>query len=189
MTKKFFKSMLVIFLIISGICTFSGCGSKQNKENKNQEVSRDVYEAPLRNYMEGLKTRNLDLIHQAYPEFMRTLTQTDLDSVYSQYEAKYGSNIKMEYTLGDAVKVEEQRDLDILAAQIKELYPNAGDIKVTSAYIITVQLSVSGDNMAEQSEDNAENTTGEQNTEDEVIKKKDSQDFYVYEYNGNWYMF
>lgn len=183
MTKKVLKSILVIALVFFNMFIFSGCGKEDN--NQQKEVSKDVYEAPLKNYMEGLKNKDLNQIHQAYPEFMRTITQADIDSMYAQYEAKYGANIKLEYTIGDAVKVNEQRDLDILSTQIKELYPDAGDLKVTAAYIITVNLSVSGDGIAGQ-ESAGEQVNNEENSE---IKKTDSQDFYVYEYNGNWYMF
>lgn len=187
MTKKFLKSILVIALIISSMSMFSGCGKKENEGNnqQKQEVSKDVYEAPLKSYMDGLKNKDLNKICQAYPEFMRAPTQTDIDAMYAMYEARFGSNVKLEYTLGDAVKVEEQRDLDILATQIKELYPDAGDINITAAYIITVNLSVSGDGVVEG--EAAENPSA--NSENDDIKKSDSQDFYVYEYNGNWYMF
>ncbi len=177
MNKKIIKSILVIMLIVSSVCIFSGCG-KKNENNGKGEVSRDVYEAPLKNYMEGLKTKNLELILSAYPDFMKTITQTDLDSIYARYEALYGSNIVMEYKLGNAVRIENQNDLNILASQIKEYYPEAGDIVVDDAYIITVELSVSG-----------EGSNTEEGNNEQVNKKTDTQDFYVYRYNGNWYMF
>ena len=181
MTRKVFKVLVVCALIISSIFVFSGCGKKENKNNGKEEVSREIYEAPLKNYMEGLKTKNIDLVLSAYPEFMRKMTQTDLDSIYARYEAMYGSNITMEYTLGDATRIMDDKDLGVLAAQIKEYYPEAGDITVTDAYIITVELSISGDGVGEGNED------GE--AEQKPSKKTDSQDFYVYRTGDNWYIF
>ncbi len=181
MTRKIIKSIVIFSLIISSIFVFSGCGKKDNKNNGKEEVSRDVYEAPLRNYMEGIKTKNIDLVLSAYPEFMRKMTQTDLDSIYARYEAMYGSNIIMEYTLGEATRVEDDKDLGVLATQIKEYYPEAGDITVSDAYIITVELSISGEGAEEGTED------GE--AEQKTSKKTDKQDFYVYRTGDNWYIF
>ncbi|MBR2704593.1 MAG: hypothetical protein IKE91_03895 [Clostridia bacterium] len=180
MTRKILKVILIIALIISSIFVFSGCGKKDNKNNGKEEVSKDVYEAPLRNYMEGIKTKDIELVLSAYPEFMRKMTQTDLDSIYARYEAMYGSNITMEYKLGDATRIVEDKDLGVLAAQIKEYYPEAGDITVSDAYIITVELSISGDGAEEGEED------GEA---EKPSKKTDSQDFYVYRTGDNWYIF
>jgi len=181
MIKKVMKSILVIMLIISSVCIFSGCGKKKDNKNGKGEVSRDVYETPLKNYMEGLKTKNIELILSAYPDFMKTITQADLDAIYAKYEAMYGSNIVMEYKLGNAVRIENQSDLNILASQIKEYYPQAGDITVDDAYIITVELSVSGEGAGTEE-------AGDGNAE-QANKKTDTQDFYVYKYNDNWYMF
>lgn len=184
MTRKIFKIIIIFILIASSMLTFSGCG-KKDKNNGKEEVSRDVYETPLKNYMEGLKTKNIELVLSAFPAFMQKMTQTDIDTTYAEYEAQYGSNITMEYTLGDATRITDEKDLDVLAAQIKEYYPEAGDLKVSDAYIITVELSISGDGKAEQNE---ENTEGE-NGEEKRSKKTDSQDFYVYKWNDQWYMF
>lgn len=182
MAKRFIKSVFILILI-SSVCIFSGCGDSKQEEQK-EEIAREVYEAPLKNYMEGLKNRDINLVLQAFPEFMQTFTQADLDSIYANYEAMYGSNIIMEYKLGDSVKVKEQKDLDILASQIREYYPDAGDIQVTAAYIITVELSISGDGVA-----NEQTAEGEDKETTANNKKTDSQDFYVYRYNDNWYMF
>ena len=190
MTKKILKTVAILLMIIASIFTFSGCGKKDsNNNNGKEEVSKEVYEAPLRNYMEGIKTRNIELILSAYPEYMRKMTQTDLDSVYATYEAMYGSNITMEYSLGDATRIEDEKDLGVLAAQIKEYYPEAGDITISDAYIITVELSISGDGVQSTEENSeGENTDGE-NEEQKPSKKTDSQDFYVYRTGDNWYIF
>lgn len=182
MVKKAVKLSIVLLLIISNVFIFSGCGKKNNNNTGKPEDGKDVYEAPLRNYMEGLKTKNIEVLLSAFPEFMQKMTQTDIDTVYAEYEAQYGSNIVMEYKLGDATRVTEDYDLEILASQIKEYYPDAGDIKITDAYIITVELSISGDGKAEQNEDG-------ENKEEKPSKKTDSQDFYVYKMNDKWYMF
>lgn len=185
MTKRILKTLVVLLMIITSIFVFSGCGNdEKNKNNSKEEVSKEVYEAPLRNYMEGIKTRNIELVLSAYPEYMRKMTQTDIDAIYARYEAMYGSNITMEYSLGDATRIEEEKDLGVLAAQIKEYYPEAGDIAINDAYIITVELSISGDGV-QTSEENSEGENEEQNPS----KKTDSQDFYVYRTGDNWYIF
>lgn len=179
MVKKLIKSVFLLTLVCS-VCIFSGCGNNKQEQQK-EEIAREVYEAPLKNYMEGLKNRDINLVLQSFPEFMQTFTQADLDSIYANYEAIYGSNVTMEYKLGDSVKIKEQKDLDILASQIKEYYPNAGDIQITAAYIINVELSIWGDGVQKEQTTEGENATSN--------KKTDAQDFYVYQYNGNWYMF
>jgi len=191
MIKRILKTLAIFFMIITSIFAFSGCGNKEKGNNNGkEEVSKEVYEAPLRNYMEGIKTRNIDLVLSAYPEYMRKMTQTDLDSIYARYEAIYGSNITMEYSLGDATRIEDEKDLGVLAAQIKEYYPEAGDIKIDDAYIITVELSISGDGVQNSSEENSEGENAEgENEEQKTSKKTDSQDFYVYKTGDNWYIF
>ena len=183
MIKKTIKFSLVVLLVISNIFIFSGCGNKKGENvGSKAEDAKEVYEAPLRNYMEGLKTKNIELVLSAFPDFMQKMTQTDIDTVYAEYEAQYGSNIVMEYKLGDATRVVENHDLAVLANQIKEYYPDAGDITVTDAYIITVELSISGQGKEEQSEDG-------ENKDKAPAKKTDTQDFYVYKMNDKWYMF
>ncbi|MBQ3408809.1 MAG: hypothetical protein IJH12_06380 [Clostridia bacterium] len=188
MIKKYLKYALVLVLIVSSMYIFSGCGNKKNEnEGNNGEVNKEVYEEPLRNYMEGLRTKDIELILKAYPDFMQKMTQADIDSIYSRYEAMYGSNVTMEYNLGDAVRIEDKSDLNVLASQIKEYYPEAGDIEVSDAYIITVELTVSGDGAETEAEENSEGE--ESKSQEGQNKKTDSQDFYVYKYGENWYIF
>ena len=141
--------------------------------------------------MEGLKNKNLDQILQAYPEFMHmsnVITNDDLESAYNQYESMYGPNIRIDYNLQDAISVEEQ-DKENLASELKELYPEVGDINIEKAYIITVELTVTGDGIQEESsEENSGENSGE-NAGEMENSATDEADFYVYKYNGNWYMY
>ena len=187
MTKKLLNFMLVLIIGITCLSVLAGCG----KQNTNQdEVSKEVYEQPLRSYMEGLKNRNLDQLLQAYPEFMHMenlITQANIDGVYAQYEAIYGSNIVFDYSLGEATKVYDD-DLESLSAQLRELYPDAGDIKIDKAFIITIELKITGDGIKQEG---SEENSAEENQDSEESKstKTDTQDFYVYRYNNNWYMY
>lgn len=176
MTKKILKTVLLLITVLS-VCILTGCQKKNS--NDSGEVSKDVYEQPIRYCMDGLKNRDLDQFLKAYPDFMnmaKTITKENIDDVYSQYEAIYGANIQLDYTLGDATKIDSS-DIENLEAQLKETYPDAGDIKISKAYIIPVDLTITGDGIAEEGK------------EKEKTTNKDSQDFYVYEYNGNWYVY
>ena len=116
---------------------------------------------------------------KAYPDFMKMseiITKENLDDVYSQYEAIYGANIQLDYSLGDATKIDTS-DIENIEIQLKETYPDAGDIKISRAYIIPVELTITGDGIAEEGK------------EKEKTTNKDSQEFYVYEFNGNWYIY
>lgn len=181
MVKKYFKSILIVALIILSLFALTGCGKNNSNDVNGDE--KEVYEKPLRNYMEGLKNKNLDQLLQAYPEFMHMneiITNDDLESAYNQYESMYGANIRIDYNLQDAVSVEEQ-DKENLVSELKELYPEAGDINIETAYIITVELTVTGDGIQEEN--------GEENADVSKNTATDEQDFYVYKYNGNWYMY
>ena len=176
MTKKILKTVLLLITVLS-VCILTGCQKKNS--NDSGEVSKDVYEQPIRYCMDGLKNRDLDQFLKAYPDFMnmaKTITKENIDDVYSQYEAIYGANIQLDYTLGDATKIDSS-DIENLEAQLKETYPDACDIKISKAYIIPVDLTITGDGIAEEGK------------EKEKTTNKDSQDFYVYEYNGNWYVY
>ena len=181
MVKKYFKAILIVVLIMLSAFTLTGCG-KNNSDNKNGD-DKEVYERPLRNYMEGLKNKNLEQLLQAYPEFMHMndiITSDDLESAYNQYEAMYGPNIRIDYNLKDAISVEDQ-DKENLVSELKELYPEAGDINIETAYIIAVELTITGDGI--------QGENSEENVDDSEKTATDEEDFYVYKYNGNWYMY
>ena len=177
MTKKILKTMLLLTITVLSICILTGCQKKNS--NNSGEVSKDVYEQPIRYYMEGLKNRDLEQHLKAYPDFMKMseiITKENLDDVYSQYDAIYGANIQLDYSLGDATKIDTS-DIENIEIQLKETYPDAGDIKISRAYIIPVELTITGDGIAEEGK------------EKEKTTNKDSQEFYVYEFNGNWYIY
>ncbi|MBP3707447.1 MAG: hypothetical protein J6J36_02415 [Clostridia bacterium] len=194
MTKKIFKFILIIAVIILSTFTLSGCQKNEKKEEPEQ-ISRETYVEPLQNYLEGLKTKNLELVLKAYPEFMhmdQKLQLTDIEAVYARYESLYGSNIVFDYNIGEPTIVEEN-DYGTLASRIKEAYPDAGDISIDKAFILEVELTISGDgvknaNNEEKQEESNEGNSSE-NGESQKTKTTDHQDFYVYRFNGNWYIF
>lgn len=207
MVKKIFKYIIICIILILSIGTLAGCKKQNNGSgNDKPEVAKEIYEEPLRNYMEGLKTKNIELVHKAYPEYMRTMTQSDIDSIYNEYEKRYGTKVYMEYKLGDAVRIKDEKDLKKLESQIKEYCPQVENINVSDAYIVTVELSIvaensstpqqegeqpasEGENANNEAGSNAEGTENIKTEEQRDVKKTDSQDFYVYCNEGNWYFF
>ena len=194
MTKKLFKFILIIAVIVLSIFTLSGC-KKDEKKEEPEQISRETYVEPLKNYLEGLKTKNVELMLKAYPEFMhmdQKLQLTDIEAVYAKYESLYGPNIVFDYNIGEATIVEES-DYETLVSKIKEAYPDAGDFSIDKAFIIEVELTISGDgvkndNNEEKQEESNEGNLSE-NGEPQKTKTTDRQDLYVYRFNGNWYYF
>lgn len=194
MVKKLCKLTLIIGIIISSVFVLSGC-QKNDKGTEPEQISRETYIQPLQNYLEGLKTKNIELVLKAYPEFMQMNSKiqlTDIEAVYARYEALYGANIAFDYNIGNPINVEES-DLGTLTSKIKEAYPDAGDINIDKAFILEVELTISGDgvqgtNNSEQQKGNADGNSSD-NNETQRSKATDRQDFYVYRFNGNWYIF
>lgn len=195
MIKKIFRFILIVAVIISSTIILSGC-QKNDEGTEPEQISRETYIEPLQNYLEGLKTKNIELVLKAYPEFMhmdQKIQLTDIEAVYARYESQYGSNIVFDYNIGEQINVDES-DYGTLAARIKEAYPDAGDINIDKAFILGVELTISGDGVEdtsneEKQEENNEADSSQENAETQKSKITESQDFYVYRYNGNWYIF
>ncbi|MBR2744041.1 MAG: hypothetical protein IKE01_01920 [Clostridia bacterium] len=188
MMKRFLRIMIIGLLIVSSVLAFSGCKKNDNEANKKEEISKEVYEKPLRTYLDGIKNKSLEQVLQAFPEFMHAenlISQENIEEAYKQYEEELGQNITFEYEIGDPTEI-EQKDADNLAGQLKALYPDAGEITIDKAYIVTVKMKIYSQEAA--NNEGGENSEGtEENKEDEK-SKNESQDFYVYRYNENWYM-
>lgn len=176
MIKKVVKLGLVFFLILTSIFMFSGCG--KNKENNNQNA--DAYLQPLKDYMDGIINKDPNQTLKAFPAFMnRTedITIENINEMYTQYESLYGANIKLEYEFEEATKLEES-DISALEEQIKGYYTEVTEIDITEAYIVPLKLTVSGDGIKKE---------GENQTEQRA-SNTDTTDFYVFKYNDNWYL-
>ena len=176
MIKKVFKLGLVIFVIAISMFMFSGCG--KNNENNNQNP--DAYLQPLKDYMDGIINKDPNQVLKAFPEFMNrkeNITVDTINEMYTQYESLYGANIKFEYEFEQATKLEEA-DISALEEQIKGYYTDITEIDITEAYIVPLKLTVSGDGIKEESENQTEQNSSH----------TDTTDFYVFKYNDNWYL-
>lgn len=190
-----FKVLVVIAIIVSTIFVFSGCG----KKNKNQSNTDDkAYLQPLTNYFEGIKNKELSRVLKAFPDFMQMsekITDTEIDDLYKQYESMYGANIKIDYSLGDAVTLGED-EIKELEDNLTAIYPDQENLDITAAYSVPVTVTITGDGITSNSneentaaENNADNNTAETNTDDSTDNNNTEQeDMYVIQYNGNWYI-
>lgn len=182
MMKNVLKTILVLFVIIVSTFILTGCGKNNNSENTSNEAS-DAYLQPLRDYMEGIKNKDVNQSLKAFPEFMNKgeeITIENINEMYTQYESLYGTNIQLDYEFGTSTKLGEN-DIAGLEEQIKGFYTDIQEIDITEAYIVPLKLTVSGDGIKD------ENATEENQTQ-ERVSNTDTTDFYVYKYNGVWYL-
>lgn len=177
MTRKFFKYAVVAVLLISSIICLSGCG--KNDEKKEEEVSKEIYQKPVITFLEGVKNKSLEQVLQVYPEFMHMEKMIDQENVEEQNK----SIADYDYSIGEGTKIDED-GINKLTNQFKALYPDVGDIKIDKAYIVTVSLT-------KVEEVPEPEQTEESDTKTEVAKptKGYTKDYYVYCYEGNWYMY
>ena len=185
-----FKVLVVIAIIVSTIFVFSGCGKKNNNQsNSNDE---QAYMQPLNDYFGGIKNKDLSMVLKAFPDFMQMsekMTETDIDDLYKQYETIYGANVKIDYSLGDAVALGEDEIKD-LEDNLLSIYPDQENVDITAAYTVPVTVTFKGDGVVSNS--NEENNNDANNTENNTEKNNTSdtnqEDMYVIQYNGNWYI-
>lgn len=181
-SKKILKILTILLIIFVSVCTFTGCGKK---EDNNDE---QAYKEPIINYFDGLKEKNLDKVLSAFPDFMgmsKNITMTEIDELYTYYEKQYGNNINISYEFGDAVALGEE-ELKELEDEAKSAYPEAGDIDFTAGYTVTIKVTVSGSGATEKvnedgSEENNENNNGGNAATDTVENQ-----MYSIQYNGKW---
>lgn len=181
MNKSILKNLLVFVVIISSIFLLTGCGKNNNTENNTET---DAYLQPLKDYMDGLKNKDVNVALKAFPEFMKKneeITIENINEMYAQYESLYGANIQLDYEFGSSTKLEES-EITALEEQIKGYYTDVQEIDITEAYIVPLKLTVSGDGIKD------ENNTTEENQTPERTSKTDTTDFYVYKYNEVWYL-
>lgn len=190
-----FKVLVVIAIIVSTIFVFSGCGKKNNNQsNSNDE---QAYMQPLNDYFGGIKNKDLSMVLKAFPDFMQMsekMTETDIDDLYKQYETIYGANVKIDYSLGDAVALGEDEIKD-LEDNLLSIYPDQENVDITAAYTVPVTVTFKGDGVVSNSNEennndanNTENNTEESNTEENNTSDTNQEDMYVIQYNGNWYI-
>ena len=184
MASKIFKLTMIMILLVSSVFCLPGCGRKL-EDDSQEEVSKDVYEKPVRAYLEGIKSKSLEQVLQVYPEFMhmeKLITQDNIDELYTNFA-------ETEYTLSDAIKVDEG-GIKKLESQLKSLYMDAGDINIEKAYIITAKvIKVTKVDNQDPQEETENSETQQANPEQAEANESFSQDFYTYCYNGNWYLY
>ncbi len=190
-----FKVLVVIAIIVSTIFVFSGCGKKNN--NQSNSNNEQAYMQPLNDYFGGIKNKDLSMVLKAFPDFMQMsekITETDIDELYKQYETIYGANVKIDYSLGDAVALGEDEIKD-LEDNLLSIYPDQENVDITAAYTVPVTVTFKGDGVVSNSNEennndanNTENNTEESNTEENNTSDTNQEDMYVIQYNGNWYI-
>ncbi len=187
--KKILKNAFLFSIIIINLCMLTACGKKEN--NQNQDVSEDVYLQPIKDYLDGIKNKDIAQILKAYPDFMNmsnVITVENIDDVYKAYEKQFGANIKIEYSIGKATKVKDE-DLGNIKAKLQQLYPNSGEINIPRAYVVTVVLTITGDGIPKENNEQANTEASIEAQEQNKVTATDSMDFYAYEYNEKWYMY
>ena len=181
--KYLFKSLVVITIIISTIFVFTGCRKKDKSANEDKQ-----YLQPLTDYFEGIKDKDLSKVLKAFPDFMQMsekITDTDIEDLYKQYETIYGTNIKIDYSFGDAVTLGED-EIKQLEENLTAIYTDVENLDITAAYTIPVTVTVKGDGITSDSDNN---TATENNTESESNNNNtEEEDMYVIQYNENWYI-
>ena len=183
-TKNLLKLLLVITIVLSSVFVLTGCG-KKNKENKDEQVQ--AYLQPLKDYFDGIKNKDINLVLKAFPDFMNMstkITEDDINDLYSQYESLYGANIKIEYTFGEAIALGEE-ELSDLENEIVATYTDLQTIDITAGYTVPVKVTVTGDGI--QSTENSENADDANKNENSNTNTEDDE-MYVLQYNGNWYI-
>lgn len=180
--RNLLKIVAVVSIILLSMFTLTGCGNNKEKQVSSEELN---YQEPLKNYFEGVKNKDVNQVIKAFPDFMdmaSKVSSEDIDDLYSQYEALYGANIRIDYSFGDAVELSEE-ELSELEEEVLSVYQSLENIDITAGYSVPVKVTVTGDGIEKSSEENEDNNS-EENTNSNV----EESDMYVLQYNGNWYM-
>lgn len=174
--KRIFSKVLMVFAIfVMAVVMLAGCGKKK-EENKAAEAFKE----PISNYFDGIKNRDVNVIYKAFPSFMemeKNITADDVNELYRQYESLYGANIRINYEIGEATKVEEEEVKQIQEDLINVYKEKADKIEVTEGYIVPVKVTITGDGLAP--------AEGEEQKEASNVQESDLQVFCI---NGTWCM-
>lgn len=179
--KNLLKVVAIITIISMVVLGFTGC----KKDNKN-ESDEKVYLQPITDYFEGIKSKDLSRVIKAYPDFMNMsekINDDDINELYSQYESMYGTNIKIDYTFGDAVGLGED-EIKNIKSNIEAIVEDGQNIDITAAYYVPVTVTVTGDGIKQSSEENNADVTENENNANNI----EQENITVIQYNGNWYV-
>ena len=137
---------------------------------KNEKSEEVAYEQPVINFVEGLGEANSEKFLKAFPSFIsdneymkNTFTNEYLQGVLKNAEENYGANIKMTCKITNKEDIAEE-NLKTMQEDVKTYYNK--EITITKGYKLSAEITTKGDN------------------EEDV----DTEDFEVYEIDGNWYM-
>lgn len=188
--KRFFKIFIVSAIVVITAFAFTGCGKKDNNSEENTETS---YKQPIEDYFEGIKNKDVARIQSAFADFEekeKSITQEDLDDMYEELENAYGANISIEYAIGESILLDEG-DLDELKQNTTAIYTDIDSSKITSAYLVPITVTVTGDGLNENNNDSntsSENESQNANAEETTDENTEQTEFHVIQYDGNWYM-
>lgn len=168
--KSNLKFLTVIAVMLVSIMILTGCGTDNSNDDKKGEESKQesAFEEPIKNYVEGLQTSNLDTLVKAFPSFIsdelkEQMDEEDLKEMIDEAKEEYGENLKLSYEINDKQEIAEE-DLKEKQEDIKTLFDT--DITITKGYTVETKLTTKGDK-----EEHTETST-----------------FEVYEIDGSWYM-
>lgn len=163
------KSITVLAVMVMSIGLLTGCEMKFGKD-KNEKSEEVAYEQPVINFVEGLGEANSEKFLKAFPSFIsdneymkNTFTNEYLQGVLKNAEENYGTNIKMTCKITNKEDIAEE-NLKTMQEDVKTYYNK--EITITKGYKLSAEITTKGDN------------------EEDV----DTEDFEVYEIDGNWYM-
>lgn len=163
------KSVTVLAVIVMSIGLLTGCEMKfgKDKDKKTEEVS---YEQPVINFVEGLGEANSEKFLKAFPSFIsdneymkNTFTNEYLQGILKNAEENYGANIKMTCKITNKEDIAEE-NLKTMQEDVKTYYNT--EITITKGYKLSAEITTKGDNKED----------------------IDTEEFEVYEVDGNWYM-
>ena len=164
--KRLIKALTIMLVMIMSVVLLSGCETTSNKDKNKNETQ--AYEEPVKNMIEGLSEANSEKFLKAFPDFissyMKTMFTDDyLSETVKKAEEEYGSNLTMSYKVTDKKDISEEA-LKEMQDEVKESFNK--EINISEGYVLTVEVTTKGDN--------------DEDTE--------TDDFKVYEIDGNWYL-
>ena len=186
--RRLLKCLSIISIIIVSIFMLTGCRKKYD----NKEVaSEQIYLQPLTYYFEGIKNKDLNQMLKAFPDFAKMaekITADDLNDLYAQYESLYGENVKIDYSVGDAIALSEE-EINEVESEISSIYTDVENIDITAGYSVPVKVTITGDGIkgTEENQEETEKTEEIEETEEDN-SNVDEEEMYVLQYNGGWYI-
>lgn len=136
--------------------------NKKNVDNSTSSVQfEDVkfdqnadYMKIIDTYISALEHKNVEKYSSVFPSFIGKDTESmskQLDSIYTQYESKYGTNIKITYNIKEVKKL-DNNSTKTVEENIKQNYQTFTG-SVDTIYRIEIHVVISGDVKSEEDDE------------------------------------